>query len=625
MSEQKILFVADTAFIDSAKIKKHNLLSVFPRKREDGAYRASLDSLLQRSKLQSAYYDALLPKLVPIFQPYMPAAKKELSHLLRPVLMVITSLFVDRCIRVLHRISQNQDNQVGVVEVQPITEIQTINSIVPNWHFNQEIIQRIMLAMGNEKVKVFDKDEYPEYPDDHVQPNLLFYPQRPGLLNMVDRFLGRFYMFLERFSNNRAKFQNAGFGPDQFYLAKRGLIGPFGIFKAPLEVKIVNSQKDLKLRENLHKSIKSTLRTQFELLFMQLHPRICENELKKLSDAYIQLFIDWFPTIFLEGLSTNLEAVRKNLDVKNIVGVVGHDVISGLGRLISLVARLEGKIVIGVQHSGHYGYIEDLSYMGQVEYSFYDKFITFGWSHIDKHLPQCETIPLPSPKYSERPFAANYLSNMELNSTSQRDVLFLSDNWNRFPSATTCGHPRVDFIDEVMNSQEKLIAAMKDARLSIDHKNYSMKHVDLYPDHFRQLEIIGGANYRLIRSKHKGLTVNLIKTCRILVWDQIGSGTLEVLTSGVPTMVFWDRVKSREGPWAIELIKELERCGVVHNDADQLTKEIRHYLADPEGWMNDMDRKNAIRAFCQKFALTDQRWYVIWRKKLLQLKCDLVK
>ena len=71
MSNQKVLFVADTAFIDPITIQQHQLLSVFPKELDDGAYRTSLDELLFRSKLQSAYFKELLPKLIPVFKKYM--------------------------------------------------------------------------------------------------------------------------------------------------------------------------------------------------------------------------------------------------------------------------------------------------------------------------------------------------------------------------------------------------------------------------------------------------------------------------------------------------------------------------------------------------------------------------
>ncbi len=619
MLNQRILLVADTAFIDSETIKQHRLLSVFPREVGDGAYRSSLDELLQRSRLQSAFFDELLPQLIPAFKKYMPTAGNEVGSLVRPALITVTSLFVDRCIRVLHRIQQQHAKDIAVVKVEPTSDFQWHTEISQDWHLNQNLIQRIMVALNYEKVDVLNKETYPEYPNLHIQENLIFRPHYPGLSGVLSKLLSRSFGFLEIIPNNRAKFKSLGFTMDRYYLAKRGLIGPFGIFQNILKVEFEPSEKNLGLRDNLFTEIKGVVRLQFELFFSQIYQNLPKYEMNQLSQAYARLFIDWFPIGFLEDLSSNLEKVRQSLNMDNIVGIVGHSMTSGLGYLASAVARLAGKTVIGIQHGGHYGYIEDLSMMGQTEYALCDKFITFGWTCIDDHLPKCQTIPLPSPKLSEQPFKANYISKEKSPNSNTRDILFLSNKWIRFPSTTTGGHPRVDFIDEIKISQEKLVKATRDAQLSMDHKPFGMTSVDLYAEHFRRLEAIGGPKYRLIKSTHKGLTIELIKTCRILLWDQIGTGTLEAFTSEVPTIVYWQRIYSRESPWAKELIAGLELHGIVHTDAKKLAQEIKTYLADPESWMNNSDRKQAIQKFCRKFAWASDDWAKLWRNYLADL------
>lgn len=617
MRNEQVLLIADTAFIDSATIKHYNLLSVFPREAGDGAYRANLDSLLQRSKLQSAYYNELLPKLIPIFKAYMPAAGSEVKHFVRPVLVTVTMHFIDRCIRVLHRIRQQQSGNIAVVAVEPMADFQWLSEINQSWHLNHEITQRIMLALGFNGVHVFDQQNYPEFPIEYKQTNLLFRPQRSGISGFKTKVLSRYYSFLRKIPSGKARFQSLGFGADQYCLSKRGFCGPLGSFQKLSSINLDPDVKNETLRDDLLLEIEEIVRPHFELLLSRIDPHIEDHELICLGKAYVNLLIDWFPIGFLEGLPGNLEATKASSNKENIVGVIGHDALSNVGYLMCASARLLGKFVIGVQHGGHYGYIEDTSF-GQFEYDLYDKMITWGWTHIDSHLPQCETIPLPCPRLSEQPLKANYLSSLKVFSVNARDVLFLSNLFHRFPNASTCGHARVDFIDEITRSQVDLMRAFNDAGFTIDHKPYSMKFVDLYPEHYRQLEVMGGVNYRLLKSTKKGLSVDLIKTCRIVLWDQIGSGTLECFTSDVPTIVYWKRIYSREAPWARELIADLERCGVVHTDPCELAHEIKTYLADPEGWMINRERREAIHAFCQKFALTDSCWYEGWKRQLLQ-------
>ena len=616
MPKQHLLFVADTAFIDSSIKEQYVLLSVFPQEQGDGAYRASLDELLQRSKLQSAYYDELLPKLLPVFERYMTAAGNEAIHLIRPALVSVTSLFVDRCIRVIHRVRQQQGKDISVLEVEKVGDFQWLSESIQTWQANQDIIQRIMIALGYQQVTVFEKKNYPEFPNQHTQPNLIFWPQRQGFSGTISKFISRFFSLLEKIPNRRAKLQSLGFSMDRYYLAKHGIIGPFGLFQKRLDIDFESSTKNLNLRENLLNEIEDIVRPQFVFLLSQLDQRIKRNNISQLSQAYTRIFIDWFPIGFLEGLSNNLEKVRQNINMENILGIIGHSMTSNIGYLASTAARLAGKVVIGAQHGGHYGYCEDNSAHGQSEYALYGKMITWGWTHIEEHFPQCETIPLPSPKLSEQPFKSNYLEEIKSPKANTRDILFLSNLFHRFPHISTCGQSRVDFIDEVSNAQEDLMRAIKDAGLTISHKPYSMKFLDLYPKHYRRLETAGGPGYHLLKSTHKGLTVKLIKTCRILLYDQIGSGTLEGFTSEVPTIVYWKRIYSREASEARQLIAALEKYGIVHSDTDSLVQEIKTYLADPGAWMNNDGRKQAIKAFCQKFALTDPRWYDKWNEFL---------
>jgi putative transferase (TIGR04331 family) len=408
---------------------------------------------------------------------------------------------------------------------------------------------------------------------------------------------------------------------DRYYFLTHGLLGPFGFFRKFLKIKLNPGQKDFKLRESLLAEIEGILRPQFELLLSKFNLNLKKMEINQLSQAYVHLFIDWFPIGFLEGLPYNLEQVRHNLNMNKVVGTVGHSMTSHLGYLLSTLTRLAGKTVVGVQHGGHVGYIEDNSAHGYSEYELYDKMITWGWTRIDDHLPHCETIPLPSPKLSEQPFKSDYLKNVKSKSTDMRDILFLSNQFHRFPNASTCGQSRVDFIDEISNSQEGLMRAIKDAGLTISHKPFNMKFVDLYPEHFHRLEVAGGStSYRLLESTHKGLTVKLIKTCRIVLYDQIGTGTLECFTSEVPCMVYWKRIYSRETPWAKDLISALEQYGVIHSDAGSLAKEIKAYLADPGKWMNNSGRKQAIQNFCEIFALTSNDWPKLWRDYLSSLR-----
>jgi hypothetical protein len=189
----------------------------------------------------------------------------------------------------------------------------------------------------------------------------------------------------------------------------------------------------------------------------------------------------------------------------------------------------------------------------------------------------------------------------------------------RFSYISTCGATRVDFNNEILSSQKRLIKGLADAAIRVDHKPYSQGVVDLASDHFAELDKLGGKNYCLLESKQKGLSSDLIGNYEMILWDQIGTGALDCFVSKIPTMVYWDRIYSRESKFARPIISELERVGVVHSSQDSLINETIQMLKDPCDWMRDRDRQSAVNTFCDRFARTDKNWPTLWRRTLCEL------
>lgn len=616
MSSEESVFVADTAFLDPAVIAARRLISVFPRVRGDGAFRDTADGLLRRSQLLSSYFDEVAPRLYPLFRPSMPAAGTAIGYFVRPVLVTIATVFLDRAVRVLHRRRQSAGGRAATVD--PITTMPWLRSIGHSWHINQDLVQRIAAALGTSPGPRFAPNEYLEYPQDDRQPNLSFRPHPSGLLAPGAKLLAKGISLAARIPNPRARFVSKGLGYDDYYAARRGAYGPLGWLRAEAnKPRLEAGTKDLGLRRTLSTTTGAVLRDSFSELFRQQASYATLDEAEQLGCAFANLFIEWFPTSFLEALSVNLKTVGATLQGSQVAGIVGAELSSDVGHFECATARLAGKVVIGVQEGGRYGYLEDLAVVGQTQYPLFDKLITWGWTRIDDHLPQCETLPLPCPKFSERPLAGNYAVTAARGGSGARDILFMSSLFNRFPHVSTSGVPRADFLDETTDAQEGLIRALHERGFTVDHKPYAMRFVDLYPEHYSRLAAAGGGSYRLIRSRQKGLTEALIKSCRLLVWDQIGTGTLECFTANIPSLVFWPRIYARETSWARPLIKALEVAGVVHTDAAALADEAQRYLSDPVRWMSDAPRCQAIQDFCDQFARVDSQWHRTWKRALL--------
>jgi putative transferase (TIGR04331 family) len=356
-----------------------------------------------------------------------------------------------------------------------------------------------------------------------------------------------------------------------------------------------------------------------ELLAALSPDGIEERQRRQLCDAYAEFCVDYYPIMFLEGLSSNLRAAEACWKAAQTTFLIGANLACDEGFFYVTAAKRAGNQVIGAQHSGHYGYIEDMSVVAEFEFPLCDKMITFGWTKFERELPNTEPIPLPSPRLSEKPINGRILNDSKGTRAWKRDVLFMSNLILRFPHISTCGQARIDFIDEIHSSQKNLIAAICAADILIDHKPYNQNNVDFAENHYRDLVNIGRGRYRLLESVQKGLSPALLKGYRVVLWDQIGSGTLDCFVCKVPTMVYWERLYSRETAAAQRVVRQLEDVGVVHSSPETLVVEIRKFLADPAEWMAAEKRVKAIEAFCYQFARTDPDWSAQWRKALKAL------
>lgn len=615
MNKQKII-IADTAFLPNSVLNDWNFINIFPMEKNDTSFRDSLDNLLERSRNQSEFFDGAMERILPVFEAKFPELGIQNKYFLRATLVTITSIYLDRTIRVikkLERLNDLEKKTCKYLNVEKQYGYSWLGKIQgQTWRLNQEVINEIMHALGYKGVTILEPSQYPEFPNERTQKNYLFSPPQIGWLGRYHKILNKIYSKFENLTCFFASYQNMGFGSDRYYMVKRGLIGPFGFFHKPLNNNLISGEFDQKQRDKLYLQTECFLVEEFGKLLKKQLPMLSESLIKSLSSSYAILFYRWYPTSYLESLVINYQKIESQLSSRKIKAIIGHDTTSDLGYFAGAFAKNKGVKVIGVQHGGHYGYIEDMSIVAQFEYYFYDQMVTWGWQSIDDHLPKCKIVALPSPKLSEAPLRSKYLIDFDL----KNDVLFFSNLFHRFPHISTCGQARVDFLDEITDSQEEMVAMLVNNKISIKHKPYSFNFVDLYPQHYQRLQDAGSEYYELLNTSHKGLTVDLIQTCKIVLWDQLGTGTIECFTSEVPTIVYWPRVYSRPSFQALEHVKRLEDVGVIHQNSKSLAIEINKFKQDPQLWMNDKNRVDAIKFFCQTFGLVDKNWKKSWQKCL---------
>lgn len=619
----EFLLIVDNQLLDTSLFEGYRPISIFTPLESNNPYRLSYETLRARSKTHSEFYSKVLSIASNCFEKIEMAAGAQTSRLLRPSLIYATNILVDRSIRVIqqtNRLAQDGEQQPSILEVENCFPLNHLRDFKNNWHFNQWICHAIGKAIGLKSVRIdshHHANQLPEMKDTGVEQNLLFFPQKSGFLSKVQKKWDRLIWHWGRLENAKSGVLSLGFDADHFYLAKANLLGPFGLFRSlPKNFKLVAGSLDKTKREILRSEIDSHCGP----LFYQFFSRLIQSEKIQISEAHIQqisklwsdLFVNLIPTSHLESLPSNLMPLREFIRTNEIKYVTGHDLAKPLSFLATTAAKLEGAQIIGVQHGGHYGYIDDLALMGLLEYPTYDQMITWGWTEIDPHLHPVKTVPLPSPKLSSRPM--HYRPEKTSDQPSRRrKILYMSNLFHRFPTISHCGQARVDALDEIFEAEYQLVKAFKERKIHLYHKPYARRFISLYSEHYKKLAELGENYYQLVDPITKGLYGKIYDDYDLILWDQIGSGTLECFTSFAPTMIYWNQSYSKPAKSALGQIKDLEKSGLLFSDAHSLTQQLEEFFKNPKAWTQSATRKSAIQSFSKSFALTDPHWEQSWR------------
>ncbi|PJZ61855.1 hypothetical protein CH376_11345 [Leptospira adleri] len=237
--------------------------------------------------------------------------------------------------------------------------------------------------------------------------------------------------------------------------------------------------------------------------------------------------------------------------------------------------------------------------------------------HEGKQLEHIKTIPLPSPWLSER---KKYWKDVKAGRTGEYDVLWMPQMMKRFTGAPQGGSSiRKDVIHEFSKYMIDFIQKTTENKIKVYAKPYNPLTVALLNHTYSRLKEIGGEYYTCSETFDKGLTKNLIERCKIVLWDQPGTGFLECLSSEIPTMILWDRLYCEEESWTEDSFKKLEEVGVIHRTSESLVNEIVEFKRNTSAWSENSRRKKACSEFSAQFALTSKRWAKEWKKFLKTL------
>lgn len=323
-----------------------------------------------------------------------------------------------------------------------------------------------------------------------------------------------------------------------------------------------------------------------------------------------------WPSSLLEGARENLERGMRVLEpFKPRPLIVGER-----GDLESLTllaaARTLGMEAICYQHGGHAGYLADVAIMLEMEEHQSDVFITWGWTRLPEYPPPpsgLRAVALPVPFLSERAKRWKRVLSWD-DSGKPYDFLLLSNRHHRFTTAPGgSAQSTSDYLKPVSEMLVELVAQAGRRGLAVLHKPRDAAAVVLLARMLEEMDRVGGARYRRFERQDKGMTKELLDLCRIVLWDQPGTGFQECMAAGIPTMCYWKRTYNREDPHAAGVFAELERVGVIHASLDSLFAEADRVRRDgAAAWLDDPDRKEACAAFARAYAWASDDWARHW-------------
>lgn len=348
---------------------------------------------------------------------------------------------------------------------------------------------------------------------------------------------------------------------------------------------------------------------------------------RALAASCAALMAELFPASAWEGAAACYEAARAALERFPRTALVLSETGNVEATYLLAAARARGMETIGVQEGGHYGYEDDYVAGYEMEYPHFDRYVTWGWTRFPegKGMGRVKAVPLPTPWLSERRRQwRRDLGDLRAWWARERpfDLLFMSNKIYPYPPAPSGA--AVSRSDHTPGFAAQLLDLAREARargLRVLHKSLNVDTMRELAGTMAAMREIAGDGYAHVERMDKGLHPGLVSRARVIVWDQPGTGFLECLTAGLPTLVLWDRLYNREVPWSRALFERLEAAGLVHRRAASLLAEIGRFKTDPVGWMQGPERVGARDAFCAEYARTDDSWEKPW-EALLREACS---
>jgi putative transferase (TIGR04331 family) len=542
--------------------------------------------------------------------------------ILRESVVLTTYVLADRSMRLCKIISQNKLEKFGVAAgsgvSMPKTNAHFIGLIEGSQEFNQYLLYRLATSIWQLQAVAVSKPLISDVRNATPINNKNF--DSPGLFTRIKRKV------LRELSARTGKVPALRLANIDAALLDASLFGVNRLmWLRPLKSG-TRYERDAALRNRILPYLREEIST---VMCEELFIRACgleRDRAKHAVNAFCELLLEMIPPDRLEGGARHLVCARhlKSFGAPALFFCAmpsDEDI-----HWIAAARKLEIP-VIGVQHGAHYGFSMQPCHL-ELEYAYCDKFITWGWSKFPDHVlcRGIEAIPLPSPWLSERSRKWKKSDVIKDGSRSLReyDVLWMTDRLHMFPpTLSTLRLSRLDHLVTLNRTMLEVISGLATSGVRILHKPFNYTSADIQSDLITQATRKYSQHYAVYQQLDKGLTEALLSKCRLVLWDEPGTGFFECLVAGIPAMLLWDRLISCEEVYGHETFLALEYAELVHRTPESLISAINNFLESPTNWLADRQRMNAISRAIEKFSVIDDKWAKQWKDEFVMRRLKL--
>ena len=165
----------------------------------------------------------------------------------------------------------------------------------------------------------------------------------------------------------------------------------------------------------------------------------------------------------------------------------------------------------------------------------------------------------------------------------------------------------VDDIFQRSNDLVNIVLNLSVKNIRILYKSPSISSSRSYSNSIEKMKKIGGNNFFIMSNIDKGLTLELLESAPIILWDVVGTGFLECMASDIPTVVYINNYSLYED-YMVAMLKKLEKVGIVHRDTKSISFIVNQYKNNMGDWFSDIERKKCINEFTNLFCNTSDCW-----------------